>query len=114
MAVKTVESIQEAGARQAANFGVTASAQGIIKLAMVELMRDRRHRHWEQKVRFNMQIHDSLIVEINDNEDEAQEVGGWMKKIMCGVVKLCVPVDVDIKQGVNWAETSKLKLEEKK
>ena len=69
----------------------------------------------ERKFFLNAFAADSiLIVEINDNEDEAQEVGGWMKKIMCGVVKLCVPVDVDIKQGVNWAETSKLKLEEKK
>jgi DNA polymerase I len=109
-----IESIQEAGARQAANMPVTSTAQGIIKIAMVEMMRDRRRRHWENKVRFEMQIHDSLIVEINDNDDEAQEVGGWMKKIMCGVVQLCVPVDVDVKQGTSWGETSKLKLEDKK
>ena len=109
-----IESVQEAGARQAANFPVTASAQGIIKLAMVRLFADRNHRGWNAKVKFLMQIHDSLLIQVDDNPEFVSAVAHWVKDALCNTVQLCIPIDADVKVGKNWGEMQKYKLEEHK
>jgi DNA polymerase-1 len=106
-----VRSIQEAGLRQAANFPVTSSAQGIIKLAMGELWRELPKTGWRGKVKWLMQIHDSLLVELDNDPDFVKEYISWMREIMCGVVKLAVPVKVDFKTGTKWGEMAKFSLE---
>ena len=106
-----VRSIQEAGLRQAANFPVTATAQGIIKLAMGELWRELPEMGWRGKVKWLMQIHDSLLVEMDEDPAFVREYLIWMRNIMCGVVKLAVPVKVDFKVGKAWGELSKFSLE---
>ncbi len=105
-----IRSIQEAGARQAANLPVTASAQGIIKLAMGQLWRELPSTEWANNVRVLMQIHDSLIVEVDDDETVYKPYFTWMRKVMAGVVQLRVPVKADIKVGHCWSEMEKIKL----
>jgi DNA polymerase I-like protein with 3'-5' exonuclease and polymerase domains len=105
-----IQSIQEAGYRMAANFPVTASAQGVIKLAMGRLWEYLPKTQWANKVRFLMQIHDSLIVEIDDQEDIYKSYLSWMKEVMCGVVNLLVPVKVDFKIGKRWGSLDKVSL----
>jgi DNA polymerase-1 len=102
-----VRSIQEAGVRQAANFPVTASAQGIIKLAMGELWRELPKKGWRNNAVELMQIHDSLLYQLDDDPDFIREFVSWMRQVMCGVVKLAVPVKVDFKLGKKWGELSK-------
>lgn len=106
-----IRSIQEAGLRQAANFPVTATAQGIIKGAMGELWRGLPKTEWASHVRFLMQIHDSLVIEVDDNEDIYKPYLRWMRDIMCNTVKLRVPVKVDFKLGRRWGDMSKVKLD---
>lgn len=103
-------SVSEAGLRQAANMPVTATAQGIIKIAMGELWRELPKTGWKDKVRWVMQIHDSLVVEMTDDEDVWKPYLSWMGKVMCGGVKLLVPVKVDFKTGRSWGEMEKVKL----
>jgi len=106
-----VRSVAEAGARMAANFPVTTSAQIIIKAAMGRLWRELPKTGWRDKVRWEMQIHDSLIVELDDDSDFIREYVAWQKHIMCDTISLSVPVDVDFKIGRRWGEMTKMKLD---
>lgn len=106
-----IQSVQEAGIRQCCNMPIQAACQGIIKLAMAQLWRERPILGWEDTVKFVMQIHDSLIVAIPDDPVFMQRVAKWMFRAMTTSVQLKVPVDADFKFGPNWGETSKLKLE---
>ncbi len=106
-----VTSVQEAGCRQASNMPVQSSAQGIIKLAMGELWRELPRTEWHGMVRWLMQIHDSLVVEMVDDRKLWMPYLRWMHGIMCGVVKLLVPVKADFKVGRSWGELEKVKLE---
>ncbi len=105
-----VRSIQEAGARQAANFPVTASAQEIIKRAMGRLWQYLPQTQWAEHVKFLVQIHDSLIVEVTNDKAIYQPFFQWMGKVMTTVVKLRVPVKVDFKVGMKWGELAKIDL----
>jgi len=105
-----IRSIAEAGARQAANFPVTASAQAIIKMAMGELWRGLPKTEWADKVYWEMQIHDSMVFEVADDENVYRPFLRWMRDVMCGVVKLVVPVTVDFKVGNRWGDLQKISL----
>jgi DNA polymerase-1 len=97
-----IRSVQEAGLRQAANFGVTATAQGIIKLAMGELWRGLPKTGWRDRASYLMQVHDSLIIELDGNSEFVKDFVVWMRNVVCGVVSLKVPVTMDFKLGKAW------------
>ena len=82
---------------------VTASAQGIIKAAMVELWDGLPDTPWSD-AKVLMQIHDSLLFEMPDREDYVQGFVSWVRDIMTGVVELSVPIEVDFKKGIRWGE----------
>ncbi len=103
--------IQESGLRMAANMPVTASAQGIIKLAMGELWRGLPRTGWREQVKWLLQIHDSLLIEVIDDDAFVRDFLTWMHRIMTGVVSLAVPVRVDFKVGKRWGELEKYELE---
>jgi DNA polymerase-1 len=103
-----IRSIQETGARMAANMPVTASAQGIIKAAMGKLWRDLPQTKWAKDVLWEMQIHDSLIVEVSEDKAVYKPYLKWMKDVMCNVVHMLVPVGVDFKVGKKWGELEKV------
>lgn len=105
-----IKSIQEAGLRQAANMPITATAQGIIKLAMGQLWRELPKTEWAKHVKFLMQIHDSLIDEITDDEKIYKPYLAWKGKIMTSVVQLKVPIKVDFKVGKRWGDLQKCKV----
>lgn len=105
-----IRSVQESGRRMAANMPVTSSAQEIIKAAMGQLWRELPNTEWYNHVRVVMQIHDSLVVEITDDESIMKPYFTWMRKVMTSVVQLRVPIKADIKVGYRWAETEKYQL----
>ena len=90
----------------AANFAVTASAQGIIKAAMVELWSGLPDTEWHN-AKILIQIHDSLLYEVPDNEEYLRGFVPWVRKVMTGVAKLAVPIEVDFKAGMRWGELKK-------
>jgi len=103
-----IRSIQESGARMAANFSVTSTAQNIIKMAMVELWNGLPETIWRD-AKVLMQIHDSLLYETPDDEEYLRGFVPWVKKIMTGVAVLRVPIDVDFKVGKKWGSMVKYK-----
>jgi DNA polymerase-1 len=54
------------------------------------------------KSRILLQVHDELVLEVV--ESEMDKVQGILKKAMEQVVKLSVPLLIDMHAGKNWAE----------
>src|SRR5690606_10459401 len=87
--------------RQAINAPLQGTAADIIKRAMIRI-----HESLEQKNlqgHMLLQIHDELMFEVPAGEvDLTIEL---VKDIMENVIKLEVPLIVDVGVGLNWAET---------
>ena len=86
------------------------SAQGIIKRAMVQLWQELPGTPWVNDAEWVMQIHDSLITYVTDDDDIAIPFFKWMLSVMTGVAKLRVPIKADLKAGYKWAELKKVRL----
>jgi DNA polymerase-1 len=54
------------------------------------------------KTKLILQIHDELVFEVP--QGELEEIEALVKEEMEGVVKLYIPLKVDIGVGKNWAE----------
>jgi DNA polymerase-1 len=85
--------------RQAVNTRVQGSAADLIKKAMVDL--DHALRERKLKTRLISQIHDELLLETPEGEQD--EAVGLVKRIMSGAMTLSVPLDVDARVGKNWS-----------
>jgi DNA polymerase-1 len=72
----------------------------IIKVAMLNLRREMKDRNLKSKML--LQIHDELIFEVP--EEEIEEMKSLVTELMPQVIKLSVPVKIDIKLGKNWGE----------
>ena len=82
------------------NAPIQGAAADIMKLAMIRvsdaLMREGLDAH------IVMQVHDELIVEAREEcKDRVMEL---VRREMEGVVKLSVPLTVDVTCGKNWLE----------
>lgn len=94
------QALRQFAERQAVNTSLQGSASDLIKLAMIEI-----HRKIKEKRLATMmiiQIHDELLFEIP--RDELAEVTAFVKDRMENVLKLSVPIKVDMKKGKNWLE----------
>lgn len=92
--------VKALGERLAMNTPIQGSAADIIKLAMNNVFNELRNR--KLKSTLILQVHDELIV--NAYKDELEEVKSIMKKEMEEVIKLSVPLEVDMNIGDNWFE----------
>jgi DNA polymerase-1 len=85
--------------RNAINAPIQGSAADIIKLAMVNLQ--KRLRHGFRSVLI-LQVHDELILDVYHAELES--IKELVRNEMQNVLKLKVPLLVDIGVGSNWLE----------
>lgn len=95
----------QAGAERAAiNMPVQGTAADIMKLAMIAVQKAID----EKKINAMMilQVHDELVFEIE--EKKVTKESKKIQQIMEGIVKLAVPLVVDIEVGDNWGELTKL------
>lgn len=92
------EVLRNQAKRIAINFPVQGSSADIIKKAMVEIF-ELIEEKFKDSCRMILQIHDELIFEIK--KDKIEEFSRYTKDIMENVVKLKVPLEVDIKYGKN-------------
>jgi DNA polymerase-1 len=84
--------------RVAINSPIQGTAADIIKMAMVEIQNRLRQENLQSKM--ILQIHDELIFECPNNEvEKMQEL---VRQEMEGIVKLKVPLTVDVGVGTNW------------
>lgn len=96
--------VRNFGERAAVNSPIQGSAADIIKLAMVNI--DRQLAAGGFKTRMILQVHDELIFDVPS--EELCEVAPLVKKEMEQVVRLDVPLVVDLKVGHNWYEVRPL------
>ena len=92
------KNIVQFGERIAMNTPIQGSAADIIKIAMNKLYKVLKENNLKSKL--VMQVHDELIVETYD--DEIEKVKLLMKEAMENVVKLDIPLDVDLNVGKSW------------
>lgn len=92
--------LREFGKRTAVNAPIQGTAADIIKKAMVSLYREMQERRLQSKL--IMQVHDELVVEVENSEVEL--VAELVREKMEGVVALKVPLKVDLAVGPSWLE----------
>jgi len=99
------QTIRQFAERQAVNAPIQGSASDLIKSAMIQI--HQRIKQENLKARMILQIHDELLFDVGP-----REVDGFIdlvKDRMENVMKLEVPVRVDIKKGKNWLEMEEIK-----
>jgi DNA polymerase-1 len=87
--------------RQAMNAPIQGTASDMIKLAMLRVAATLEGR----KSRMLLQVHDELVFELADGEDDLIEP---IRRDMEDALPLSVPVEVDAKVGANWAEMDEI------
>ena len=92
--------IRNFGERAAMNTPIQGSAADIIKLAMIRISKELKLR--QMQAQMVLQVHDELI--FDTPEAEVEELISLVRDCMENALKLDVPLDVDIKLGLNWYE----------
>lgn len=91
---------REGAKRMAINTPIQGSSADMIKLAMIKIYEEFAASALRSKM--IMQVHDELVFEVHEAEKE--RVASIVKNIMEGVMKLSVPVVVELGWGRNWEE----------
>ncbi len=91
---------REFAERTAINTPIQGTAADIIKLAMIRI--DQILEKEGFRTRMLLQVHDELLFEVPPQELE--EIKEIVRQQMEGVVKLKVPLKVNLAEGRNWAE----------
>ena len=87
------------GERIAINMPIQGSAADLIKMAMIDLHQEIEKRGLESKLL--LQVHDELLFEVPHRELEIRKM---IRERMENVVRLIIPLKVDIRIGKNWGE----------
>lgn len=88
------------GERVAMNMPLQGTASDIIKMAMINVQNKMQELNLKSKL--ILQIHDELIVDATS--DEVDIVEDILKQEMENVIKLLVPLTVDVNRGKSWFE----------
>jgi len=95
--------IQEAEKRVAINTPIQGTAADLIKIAMLCI--DKELKKQKLKARQVLQIHDELVLQVP--HDEIDRVTSLVRTCMEGVVDWKTKLNVSIRTGSSWGETSK-------
>jgi DNA polymerase-1 len=90
--------IRSSGERMAVNMPIQGTSADIIKISMINIQDIFNTLGLKSKML--IQVHDELIFESPVNEVE--QVCSILDEKMPNAVKLSVPLDIEIKTGVNW------------
>jgi len=99
------QGIRQFAQRQAVNTPIQGSASDLIKLAMIDIHKQLNLK--KLKAKMVLQVHDELVFDVS--AEELDELVVLVKDRMENVLKLDVPIKVDIKKGKNWLETEEVK-----
>ena len=92
--------IRQSGERMALNTPIQGTSADIIKKAMVLIHNKLKEKNLKSKL--IIQVHDELVFDCLKEEQET--VTEIMKDVMENVIKLKVPLKIDIAYGNNWYE----------
>ncbi|MBQ6321726.1 MAG: DNA polymerase I, partial [Lachnospiraceae bacterium] len=88
------------GERVAMNSPIQGTAADIIKIAMVRV--DRRLKREGLASRLILQVHDELLVEVRQGEQE--QVKAILQEEMTGAAHMAVALEIEMKEGSDWFE----------
>ena len=88
--------------RMAINMPIQGTAADLIKLSMIQIHDLIHAEKAEKNTKLLLQVHDELLFEVKD--ELIKEWAGKIRDIMENIHKLDVPLIVDAKYGMNWAE----------
>ncbi|MBB5336141.1 DNA polymerase I [Pectinatus brassicae] len=92
--------IRNQNERMAMNTPIQGTAADIIKMAMIATWQEIKKQNL--KSRILLQVHDELVIEaVNEEIDILKSI---LINTMQNIVKLSVPLTIDINTGKNWAE----------
>ena len=90
--------VRKFGQRIAMNTPIQGTAADIMKIAMINVFNKLK----DMKSKLILQVHDELLIETYPEEEE--KVKNILKKEMESVIKLKVPLLVELSEGKNWYE----------
>lgn len=90
--------IQKQGERMALNTPIQGTSADIIKKAMVEIDRLLQKNNMQSKM--ILQVHDELVFDAK--EEELEQLEKLVNDTMVNVIKINVPLKVEISKGNNW------------
>ncbi len=90
--------IRTMGERMALNTPIQGTSADIMKLAMIEVYKRMQENNLKSKM--ILQIHDEIIIDAC--EDEVDKLKELLKDAMENIVKLKVPLKIEINTGINW------------
>lgn len=90
--------VRKGAERAAINAPLQGSAAEIIKLAMIQVNQILP----KDQAKLLLQVHDELVFEVDENI--ATELAAQIQDVMQKVVKISVPLLVEVGQGLNWDE----------
>ncbi|MGI8563663.1 MAG: DNA polymerase I [Candidatus Dormibacter sp.] len=96
--------LRQAAERMAINFPIQSLAADIIKVAMVRL--DEEIGAQGLSGRMLLQVHDELVFEVP--EVELERFAEMVPRVMTEAYELSSHLEVEAKQGLNWADLAKL------
>lgn len=96
--------------REVINFPLQGSAADMMKLAMLKSDRIIQE-DFSDFAKLILQIHDEIVFEVNTDDKKSKELEKFIEKIYQGmqsVIKLSVPVDVDVEIGPSLGGMEKI------
>ncbi len=99
------QGLRQFAERKAVNTPIQGSASDLIKLAMIDIQRMIIEKSLYSKM--VLQIHDELVFDML--QEESKILVSLARDRMENVLKLDVPIKVDIKKGRNWLEMEEVK-----
>ncbi len=88
------------GERMALNTPIQGTSADVMKLAMIKVYDKIKENNLQSKL--ILQVHDEIIIDAK--KEEVEKLKTILKDAMENVVKLKVPLKIDISTGVNWYE----------
>ena len=88
--------------RAAINAPIQGSAADIIKMAMIKIQNALTQNNLTNDIRMLLQVHDELVFEVK--EDKIDYATKFIKETMENIVKLSIPLEVEVGIADNWKD----------
>ena len=90
--------VRQFGQRAAMNTPIQGTAADIMKIAMINVLKELKNRNMKSKI--VLQVHDEMMIEAT--LDEVDEVKDLLKQCMESAIILNVPLIAEVSEASNW------------
>ena len=90
--------VRQFGQRAAMNTPIQGTAADIMKIAMINVLKELKSRKLKSKI--VLQVHDEMMIETT--LEEADIVKGILKQCMENAIELNVPLIAEVSEAINW------------